>query len=267
MSAIAPDQQALIDKLAAALSADARIESAWLYGSLARGESDAWSDVDLVAVVAEDALAAVVKGYGADLSAIGEIVHKQTLYGRIIHAVVADWSRFDITFVTPAELAARDAAAHKPLFARPGAAAPAGEAAPVRAATAAEIEALSREFLRVMGLAPVGFGRRDYVLLLDGGVLLRTMLIDLMLAENGRARSERGAKRLADMLTPAQIAVLEALPPLIADRDSAFAFNATLAKLFLPRAKALAAKLGATWPAAFEEATRDHLQRALGLFI
>lgn len=267
MTAISPEQQELIDKLVGVLSADPRIESVWLYGSLARGEGDPWSDVDLVAVIAEDALASAVKAYAADLSAFGDIVHAQTLYGRILHAVAADWSRFDITFITPPELAARDAGAHVRLFARDGAASPAGDPAPVRAATAAEIEALSREFLRVLGLGPVGFGRNDYVLLLDGGVLLRTMLVDLMLAENGRARSERGAKRLSDMLTPQQIAVLEGLPPLLADRDSAFAFNLTLAKLFLPRAKALAAKPGATWPAALEEATRTHLQRTLGMFI
>lgn len=264
---ITPDQQSLIDVLTRALEADPRIESVWLYGSIARGVSDPWSDVDLVAVVAESALASVVKAYSGDLSAIANIVHSQVLYGRLIHAVTVDWARFDITFVAPAELGPRDTGAHQRLFARDGAAAPAGAAAPVRAATATDIEALSREFIRVLGLAPVGFGRCDFVMLLEGGVLLRTMLIDLMLAETGRARSERGAKRLTDMLTPAQIEVLESLPPLIATRDSAFAFNLTLAKLFLPRAKALASKLGATWPTAFEEATRTHLQRALGLFI
>lgn len=267
MSAIAPEQQALIDRLVAVLSADARIESVWLYGSLARGEGDAWSDVDLVAVVAEDVLSAAVREYGSDLSAVAEIVHKQVLFGRIIHAVTEEWGRFDLTFATPAELAPRDAGAHVRLFAREGAAAPAGGAPPVRAATVAEVEALIREFLRVIGLAPVGFGRADYILLLDGGVLLRTMIVDLMLAENGRARSERGAKRLTQMLTPAQIATLEELPPLLATRESAWAFNVAAARLFLPRAKALAAKLGVPWPTAFEDATRAHLQRALGLVI
>ncbi len=218
-------------------------------------------------MVADDALNVTVAAYGADLSAVAEIVHKQVLFGRIVHAVKEDWGRFDITFVTPAELAPRDAGAHVRLFARDGAASPTGGVAPVRAASAGEVEALIREFLRVLGLAPVGFGRADYILLLDGGVLLRTMIVDLMLAENGRARSERGAKRLTQMLTPAQIATLEELPPLIAARESAWAFNVAAARLFLPRAKALAAKLGVPWPTAFEDATRAHLQRALGLVI
>ncbi len=54
-------QRALLDRLVAALGEDERILAAWVIGSLARGDADAYSDVDvLVAVRAEDFAALVV---------------------------------------------------------------------------------------------------------------------------------------------------------------------------------------------------------------
>lgn len=260
-------QQRLIDAAAHALRADPRIESAWLSGSLATGMGDDWSDVDIVAVVAQDALPAAVAAYAADISAISRAVHSFTVYGRIVSAVTPAWERLDLLFVTPAELAARDAGAHRRLFAREGAAAPRAQAPAPRPATAAELETIVREFLRVLGLGDVMVNRRAFVTGLDGSMLLRGMLIDLMLAENGRARSERSVKRVTDMLDAEQIVALEALPAVAAEPTSLAAFNRACAGLFLPRARALCAKLGGTWPQAFEDATRAHLKRNLDLDI
>ena len=47
------EQQALVDAIAKALGADPEIEAAWLGGSLGRGAGDAFSDVDIVALVAD----------------------------------------------------------------------------------------------------------------------------------------------------------------------------------------------------------------------
>lgn len=257
-------QQALIDALTRTLQNDGRIESLWLSGSLASEDGDAWSDVDVTAAVAEDALAGAVADYAKDLSAIAPTAHSMTVYGRVVSAVTTDWARFDILFLTPGELAGRDPGTHRKLFARAGAAEPAGAAPAPRGASAAEIEALAREFLRVLGLADVMMNRRTFVTGVDGAMLLRNMLIDAMLAEMGRGRGERSVKRVTDMLSAEQIATLEALPPLAANAESLAAFNRACAALFLPRAKALCTQLGAAWPAAFEAATRGHLQRTLG---
>jgi predicted nucleotidyltransferase len=258
-------QQHLIEAITRAVEAEPRIESAWLAGSLASGEGDAWSDVDMLAVADEAALSDLVHACRANLDAIAPTLHVMTLHGRIVSAVTADWARFDITFVPPDGLQRRDPASVTSLFARAGSAVPNGAPAAPQAPTAADIEALVREFLRVLGLTAVGVGRDDCVLLVDGAVLLRSMAIDLMLGENGRARTERGVKRVSQMLTPEQRAAIAALPPLAATRESALASVAALAQLFLPRARALTERLGAPWPAAFEAGTRAYLERALNL--
>lgn len=260
-------QQALIDAATHALSADPRIDSVWLSGSLASGEGDDWSDVDLVAVAAQEALPQVVVAYGADLSAIARTVNIHTVFGRVVSAVRDDWERFDILFLTPTELKARPAASLTPLFTRDGVEKPEGETPPPRPASAAEIEGVVREFLRILGLLPVALGRRDHVIAVDGAMLLRTMLVDLMLAENGRGRSERSVKRVPQMLNAEQTGLIEALPSLAANRNSLLAFNRAIAGVFLPRAKALAKRDGVAWPEAFEAATRAHLKRTLDLEI
>src|SRR5262245_61361495 len=101
-----PAQQALIAAVTRALEADARIESLWLSGSLAQGAGDAWSDVDVTAAIADEALPGAVADYAKDLSAIAPVVHVLTVFGRVVSAVTPDWTRFDILFVTPKELAA-----------------------------------------------------------------------------------------------------------------------------------------------------------------
>ncbi len=256
-----PALRDLADALAARLREDARIQSAWLSGSIGAGEDDAWSDVDVTAIAAAEAIPAIL----ADLNAAAPFtpVHQALLYGRILHAVAPDWRRYDILFLTPEEFAKRDPAALKLLFERDGAARPQGVPAPVRAATDEELIAGAREFLRVMGLAPVMFGRGDHVMGVEGAMLLRGLLIDLMLAENGRARSERSVKRVTTLLTPAQYAEIAALPPLAATRDSLMAANRALAALYLPRAKALFAARGLPWPDAFEDATRAWLKATI----
>ena len=134
--------------------------------------------------------------------------------------------------------------------------------------SAQRIRALVDEFLRVLGLASVGLGREEYILLEDGAGLLRKMTIDLMLEKSGVGPADRGgALRLNSYLTPDQRAALEAMPPLSADRDSAIAVHQALARIFLPLAKNLASEIGAEWPSAFEDATRRSLRERLGIEI
>jgi predicted nucleotidyltransferase len=265
MAMPAPAQQDLIDAAMRALEGDPRVESVWLSGSLATGEGDEWSDVDLIAVTEEGALPGVLEDYGTDFSSIASAVHLFTLFGRIVSAVTADFGRIDILFLTPAELATRPPGGLRQLLARPGAAAPAGPMPAPRAAADAEVASLIREFLRVLGLAPVVVNRGDYIIGVDGAMLLRTMLVDLMLAEQGRSRSERSVKRVTRMLSAEQIGVLQALAPIAATRNSLLEAHRALAALFLPRAKALADQRKIAWPADFEAATRAHLKRALDL--
>jgi predicted nucleotidyltransferase len=259
------DQAALIEQLAEALAADARIRSVWLSGSLGKGCGDAWSDVDLTVEVDESDRRACLADYAADHPDLPQLVLAREVYGRVLTAVTADWARFDLAFLTPVELARVDGGGLKLLVGDPSVRPspyPADEpGAPAR------LTALVEEFLRVLGLSPVAVGRQEWLVAHQGWDLLRGMLIDLMLEENRVSPGARGVKRLNPFLTPEQRALLEGLAPPRPGRDPLIAANGELAGLFLPRARALAQARGVAWPEAFEQATRRHLEQTVGLRI
>lgn len=263
------EQRTLIEAIKSALSRDNRIESAWLSGSFGRGAADEWSDIDVMVVVAKDALAETFKGYAADLTAISKVVFTNTIAGRVVNAITPDWQRFDLAFGTPDELALARADQLKILFNR-GSKTPqhresGREAAPP---SSDPVLTLTREFLRVLGLAPVVIGRGEYLVGLDGISILRRLTADLMLEENGLPPlGTRGALHLNSLLSDEQRQTLEKLPPIYATRESVVAVNEALARIFLPIAKRLMAQRGGAWPAEFEEAARRHLLMRAGIRI
>ncbi len=256
---IAPPLQALIDSITRVTQNDARIQSAWLQGSLAGGDGDQWSDVDVLLITAEPDIPALVQHYRANVALIAEPAHIYGAFPTILNVVTDDWLRFDLLFAPPSALARYAPGNLKKLFARDGAAAPTGQA---QAQSPEALEPIILEFLRVLGLGAVVLNRREYIVSLDGMGLLRGMIVDLFMIENGRRR-DRGVKRINQFLTDEQRTALEALPPLSATRDSLVAYMIAAAQLFLPRAQALANAQAATWPEDFLAATRAHLNREL----
>jgi hypothetical protein len=262
------EQRDLVDAIRGVLEADTAIEAAWLGRSLGRGAGDEFSDVDVMALVAEGPAFAVGQRYASEVGRIAEPVLVNTLYGgRVVNVVTDDWRRFDLSFIEAAELGRFDAARLVPLFNR-------GDRGPPRAdpeayrPTPETVLALVNEFLRVLGLLVGAVGREEWLLSLSGLDILRRLTIDLMLEENGVGQAERGgALRRNPLLTPEQLLQLASLSPAVADRAGVIAANAEVAAIFLPRARRLAAEIGATWPTAFEAATRRHLQERVGLAI
>lgn len=264
--AITDDQQRLLDAIHGALAADTDIEAAWLAGSLGRGGGDAYSDVDVLALVGGRPATEVGLRYARDAAAIAEPVLVTPLYGgRVINVVTADWGRFDISFVEPAELVRHDAGKLTVLFNRGEQAPPTRPARAYRPAPETVL-ALVNEYLRVLGLLVLGVGRGEWVLSLSGHDILRRLILDLMLEENGVAPGDRGGVLSRyKLLTPEQLAELRALSPVVADREGVIAANIELAAIFLPRARRLAGQIGLEWPEAFEAATRRHLRDRLGV--
>jgi predicted nucleotidyltransferase len=262
-----PAQAALIEAIRRTLEADNRVEAAWLSGSFGKGDADDFSDVDVLVLVKapwKDAADA----YANDVSAIAEAVLLNPLFGgRVLNVVTADWERFDLSFVEAGDLAHHDRAALKPLFNRTGAEPPLREHRPYPP-PAEKIAGMIREFLRVLGLMPVAFGREEYVISAWGVEMQRRGLIDLMIEANRIAPEDRGgALHLRRLVTPEQHAQLAALPPVSTDPAALAAINLEIARLYLPLARQLAAEVGAEWPEALEQATRRRLKSALGLEI
>ncbi|HLZ84539.1 MAG TPA: hypothetical protein VKQ54_13320, partial [Caulobacteraceae bacterium] len=206
--------------------------------------------------------------YARDVAAIAEPALVQALFGgRILNVVTTDWGRFDISFVEGSELVRYDAERLTPLFNRGERSPPRGGAAPYRPSPETVLR-LANEYLRVLGLLVGALGREEYGLGLNGIDILRRITVDLMLEENAVGPADRGgALRRNPLLTADQRRNLAALAPVVADHDGLIAANAALSAIFLPRARRLAAQVGAPWPTVFEEATRRHLRERAGVTI
>jgi predicted nucleotidyltransferase len=257
-----PEQQSLVDRISAVLGRDARIEAAWLAGSLGRDEGDAFSDVDVV-VLCPDGLAIEIAAAPGLLDFAQPVLVNALYGGRILNVITPDWQRFDLVFVEASDLARYNANDLKPLFNRTGGEPPRTESAPHQT-TPDGLAKLVQEFFRVLSLGPLGIGREEYIVALSGIELLRRMTVDLMLEENGVGRHQRGgALRLNPFLTSEQIKLLQSLPAVAAERESLLRCQKAIAGIFVPRAKALAARIGMEWPSALEAASRAHLKSQL----
>lgn len=260
-----PDQQSLLEALETALRLDVRVGSAWLTGSLGAGRGDAWSDIDITLVVGPNDIAALLGDLMDRDGPLPATALRLSQFGRLVNGTTPDLMRFDLVLSTPEEFARQDPAGVRLLFGDAGQAPPERPRRPQDSAAAAKrIESLVTEFLRIISLAPVAVGRREWAVMQDGVSHLRRLLIELMLEENGVGPAERGgAKKLYPFLTAEQIAELEALVPPRAIEAELLAANRDLRDRFLPRARRVAQATGAVWPADWEAAVMSGLARDL----
>jgi predicted nucleotidyltransferase len=255
-------QQDLIDAITATLQRDVRIEAAWLAGSLGRDRGDRFSDVDVV-VLCQEGMAGEISSTTGLLDFATPVLVNALYGGRILNVVTPEWQRFDLVFVEGDDLARYNSNDLKSLFNR-GTREPPRFEPPRQETTPDNLAKLVNEFFRVLTLAPVGLGREEYIVALSGIELLRRMAVDLMLMENGVAQRERGgALRLNPFLSAEQIQIVQVLPAVAAERESLIRCQKAIADIFLPRARALAARRGFAWPVALEDASRTHLKLQL----
>lgn len=260
-------QRRLLSHVVGFLESDSRIEGAWLVGSLARRLGDRFSDVDVLIAVAQRALASLVEEWPGRAGLLVDLAFVRPAYSTPASTtfthVTSDYVRFDLTFATTSE-----AVTHAPdgislLAASPNDSGRA-ESDNGPGPSGDRVQKLAEEFLRVLGLLPVVIGRREYLVAASGAALLRSMLMDLF-RELAPPGYRGGAMRLEKALSPDQLEILYGLPPLLWTRDAAIDLHLACARRFLPAARQAYGDLGLSWPQAFEDAVRNHLQRELDL--
>ena len=69
----------LLRRIEQGIRGDCRVRAAWVTGSVARGEDDALSDLDIFIVVADDAIADVVHNRRAHAAGPADTTHGQPL--------------------------------------------------------------------------------------------------------------------------------------------------------------------------------------------
>jgi predicted nucleotidyltransferase len=258
-------QEDLIGRAREVLSEDARVLAVFLAGSLARGTSDRYSDVDLLLVVAPGDVDGFIRDWPALSDQIAPAVLRVQVGSRpMFTQVTAGWLRFDVSVGTPADLAGRTRSTLKPLYDPHDLGAGLAAEGPARQPDPRHVETLVREFLRVLGLLPVVVGRSEFVAGESGAGLLRTMLIQLML-EDVAVEDRGGALHLNTLLPEDRLRVLTDLPAMTATRESVTAAHVACAEAFLPIARELYARCGLDWPAELEDAVRGHLSAEIAV--
>ena len=260
-------REELIQRIIDVLRADDRVRATWLSGSLGRGAGDRYSDVDLVAIVAEENRAGFVAEWDGIVATIASVVLTNRLSFRsstVFNQVTADWLRFDVSVITPASLDRYTASTVRPLFDKDDLYSRLRQKGEPLAPSGPRIQGLTKEFMRILGLLPVVLGREEYAVSASGSGLIRMLLIQLM-TEDVAVEDRGGALHLRGLLPDAQLAAIDELPPILATRESAIAVHMAVARLFLPLARDLSERTGTPLPDALESALRAHLDSQLGL--
>ena len=256
-----PGREALVERARAALATAPGLSALFVSGSLGAGTEDEWSDIDLVGVAERAQWPALSDALRAALGPLA--LWKVHFGGALSNAVTPDWERIDLYLTEPPAFAARNRgelrALHDPddLLGSLG-------APPEPAPSPANVTAIVEEFLRVIGLMPVVMGRAELVTAVDGAGLERGLIADLMIEEAAPVH-RGGALHLSRLIPAEDHAALAALPYPRPEREEVIEAHLANAALFLPRARALAARIGAQWPQALEEATRRRLRGTLGI--
>jgi hypothetical protein len=268
---ITSEQQALVDRCIAVLTADDRVLGAWLDGSLGQGAGDAWSDVDLHCYVADDDLPSFDAGWRDVVATIldAPIVWSHHLgasaFGQVGGAAVADDLRHvDLMVFARNRLDGRDWAGVVPLFDR-GGALPAAPVPPAPPGEPTFPRQAVETYLYIVGQTPVVVGRREVVRMYASiGMFVDTFLLPVLFAERG-IDPKGGVKRLNAFLDDEQRALLASMPPVSMDLDALVDAQLWITRTGLTRARRLAERVGAEYPDELERAVVAHLQRTLGI--
>lgn len=245
------------------------VVGAWVTGSLADGRGDRWSDLDLLCCVRAGALAGYADpGWQALAAQIAPLVLATPFFPMAAggYCLTPDGRHIDLVVVSPNQLAAMSVTGAVELV------------SPIESGLAPRIDAPGSEpgtpyfpdevvrwFFYMLCNLPVVVGRDEPVLGTNAVVELRdNCLVPLMLAEQGVHRSG-GNKRQRAFLTTEQYAVLLDLPTPGPVLDEVISAERTIARVFIERARALAVRTGADWPAELEQATRTRLRRDIPL--
>lgn len=259
-------QESFISAITRAMKDAPHLDALWLGGSFGRGEADAYSDVDLIAIVAAEHQAGFAQHWRTQVKALMPIVlwYQARSGGAVHNAIGQGWERIDLLLVDPAGALHRTRDGTRCLVDHVGRydrlAAHRDWPGPDRTRVAVLID----EFLRVLGLLPVVLGRREY-LTARAGLEMQRMALFQLLSEAVDRADKGGMLAWSRRLPPDEISLLERLPQADLTEASLIEAYLAVATAFLPRARAVAARWDIAWPTAFEAATWAHLHRSLGV--
>lgn len=257
---LTPIQADLLDSLTHAVERIAGVDAIWLSGSLASGEGDEFSDIDVHVAMSVDSSGDAVERWAEVARSAGAVFARATpgQGGVMVNAVTPEGFRFDLVVHPTSDLKRGIAGPVKVLRDPQGILAALPRRDTRGTPRPEQVVAWTEEFLRCLLLLGVVAPREEWISAEAGSLWMLRLLTDLMLAENSDAGAG-SALRLGRRLTEEQKRALSGLPALTPTRRSVVNFQTALAAQFLPRARSLCLRLGAEYPEAFEAAVRRRL--------
>lgn len=258
-----PAHEALAHRAVEALRVDSRVVAVFVGGSLATGEVDEESDLDLTVVVDDAGLDSFWEGLERWFHSVGRAVALAPgPMPHLLTGLMADGLRLDVALVARSTLASRPrrpmAALHDP----DGTLVGLEFASPRFEPTPEWLSSHVSDFLRFLDQLNVVVVRREWIAGVDNAWYLISRLLDLYAHSNRAPRTS--PRRVNERLTPAQQRAVESLPPIQANEVSVVGVHLAVATLYRSEARALADELGAEWPNELEMAVLDHLRARTG---
>jgi hypothetical protein len=252
-----PRYRALYDRAVEVLTADPRVRSVEVAGSIRSGTADAWSDMDLEVVTDPEHHEAFLADSPSWLAAITPTVFCRTPIAPFVFNTVTDEGlTFDIAVW----------AGEVPTFATPPVRYTVGmlSSSPFDDLGAALEYAVVEQLRGMNGPLISLIEREEHLRHLTGVVHLLGLLTTVFLAETGAVPP---GKHWNGTYTEEQRAAVAALPPVSATRDGLLAFGMGLAELLLTRARPLFPRYGLEWPTDLARVTAQRVHDQLGIDI
>jgi hypothetical protein len=258
-----PGYRDLIEALVAVADPDDRIRAVWLGGSIARGVSDAGSDLDVILAVRDEARADFETGWRDWLDSVAPILLAEQVPGvsGIFAATTIDCLRLDIVIESVRELAGTPYRTRLAVIDRDGLTDQIPAAEPEPGPDHDRIGALIHEFHRQQAIFPAAVvAREDWLLGVVAVHEMQRLLFQLFVACNAPL-PPMGVKQWSSRLTAEQRRVLTELPQPTATRAEVIAAMLGVREAFREYGRRLTASVGVEWPDDVDAAVTAYWRR------
>ncbi len=232
----------------------------WLGGSLARGDADQSSDLDVLIAVADDAFDEFAAGWRAWLDSITPTVIARSLplLPGSLYSVTPAMERLDIISERVSALARTPHRVRLLVLDKDECNSLLPELPAAPGPSALSIASLVEEFFRDYAMFHTVVDRDDWLLGIEAINVIRSLLYRLFLESNAPI-PVTGVKRWSERLTPEQRAVLESLPAARPREDEVVPAHEAVSVAFVLNAKSICRRVGVEWPTELDRCVRDHL--------
>jgi len=206
---VPPGYSGILDRSIETFGADQRVRAAWVHGSVARGEADEVSDLDVIVAVADDELPDFAAGWRERLEQITPTVMARPSFGTSGSwlAVTPTAQRFDLWVESVSRVATSPVSDRHLLFDRDGVADRVPPRPPTPPTSPEKMQALARQFHAAASVARVA----DELLMVQVIWTLRWILYTAYV-ESNRPLPALGLKQWSAKLTDAQQETFAGLP-------------------------------------------------------